>query len=60
MSRTENMSVEELKRNIEREIDCIPDHGVSGEYGGWTSKKDEVERLNKLHHEICYFMREYT
>lgn len=60
MSRTEKMTVEELKRNISREIDCLPEHGVTTEDGGWNSKKDEEERLRRLHHEICYFMREYT
>lgn len=53
------ISVDELKEDIVRQIELVPESGVTGEYGGWTSKRDEQERLQKLHSEICYFMNDY-
>lgn len=59
LSRQEKMNVQELKDDIAREMNALPEDGVSLEHGGWCSKKEEYERLANLHHEICYFMRQY-
>lgn len=52
-------TIQELKDAISREIDIISENGIVDEHGNWTSKRDEEDRLRKLHSEICYFMREY-
>ena len=52
-------TIEQMKRHIEQEIELVPVEGVTGEHGDWTSQKDEIERLRKLHSEICYFVRQY-
>ncbi|WP_180953899.1 hypothetical protein [Bacillus sp. M6-12] len=53
-------TIEELKRSIEREMDLVPENGVTDEHGNWTSQKNEEKRLRNLHADICYFMREYS
>lgn len=55
-----SMTVEELKRNVEREIRLVPEGGVTDGFGNWTSKDDEVKRLERLLNDITYFMREYS
>lgn len=54
-----NLTVEVLQENIAREIEIIPEYGVTDGYGKWTSKEDEETRLSNLQGEIIYFMREY-
>lgn len=58
--RSDTKTVTELKADIAREMERVPESGVTGEHGEWTSQKAEEERLRKLHWDICYFMREYT
>jgi hypothetical protein len=53
-------TVEELKKDIEREIDLISEDGVTDEHDNWTSKEDEEKRLKRLFDDITYFMREYS
>ncbi|WPS85554.1 hypothetical protein SMD22_00405 (plasmid) [Brevibacillus halotolerans] len=55
-----SITVEALKKRIAREIDLIPEDGVTDEYDNWTSKEDEEKRLRRLLDDITYFMREYS
>lgn len=55
-----SLTIEELKKNIEREIQLIPEDGVNDGFGTWTSKEDEEKRLNRFCNDLVYFMREYS
>lgn len=53
-------TVTELKEAIEKQIDLIPEDGITKPHGGWVSKQEEQVRLQNLKAELSYFIQEYA
>lgn len=53
-------TVAELNEAIERQIDSIPEEGITKPHGGWVSKQEEQVRLQNLKAELSYFIQEYA